>query len=218
MELNRLAASWDALATATSRRGVLAGLSGGVLAAGLFGRDETLAKKRRKRGKNKRKKKKDRPQTRADARCADSNDSALGPALPDARLAQSFTAIRGGSLVRAELDMERGSTLGEYILHLAPLDAFGFPTNQVLADAVVASALIPDDATTVAFTFPQPATVVAGEQYALVLSRPEVGELTWRGRQDDGCTGRAFASDGRTAPFQSADLAFDLIFATFIRS
>lgn len=159
------------------------------------------------------------PQVRADAQCATANGAAVD-APPDGRIAQTFTAIRSGVLVRAELEFVNPSgSQGDYFLHLAPLDAFGFPTNGALAATSDRVAQGPDgEAAVQVFTFAQPATVVAGTPYALVLSRPEVGIVGWRGQLDNGCAGRAFSSGSRTGPFVGVGQNIDLVFTVFVRS
>jgi hypothetical protein len=202
------------LASASSRRGLLGGLAAGLLMA-----DPVGAAAKRKVKRKKRNKKKDRIRTRADALCAESTGSSVALPSPDARVAQTFTAIRSGTLVRVEVEISNSAgTVGDYFLQVAPVDAFGVPTNEVLADAAVASEAVPDGISRVDFPFPQPPKVVAGDRYAVVLSRPEVGPQ-WSGRSGDGCPGgRAFVSDDLTAPFRSLSLSFDFIFTTFVRS
>ncbi len=215
MNADRFTALQRWLELAASRRSLFAGLAAGMLAADPSG---IAAKQKGKKKRKKRNKKKDRPQTRADAQCAGSTGSSVSLS-PDARVAQTFTALRSGTLMRAELELSHSAgTSGDYFLQLAPVDAFGVPTNAVLADAAVASAQVPDGASTVRFPFPQPARLVAGDRYALVLSRPGVGPQ-WDARSDDGCAGgSAFVSADLTASFQALSPTFDFIFATFVRS
>lgn len=208
------------LQSATSRRGLLAGLAASALA---ISPDGITAKKKRKRKKGNKRKNKDRPQDlpqiQPDAQCAGANGAAVD-STPDGRIAQTFTAIGSGALVRAELEFVKPTgSLGDYILQLAPVDGFGFPTNEVLATVSLPSAQVPDGFPTVGmFTFPQPTSVEAGVQYALVLSRPEVGIVGWLGRLDNGCGGRAFSSEDRTGPFVGVGQNVDLVFTTFVVS
>ena len=204
---------------ATPRRTVLAGLAGLAASALAITPDGLAAKKGRKRKKRKhRDGPRDVPQTLEDAQCLQPNNGVAVESEPDGRIAQTFTAIRGGELVRADLLLTLPtSSPDDVVLHLAPLDAFGFPTNQVLAATSLAVAPSPaGDTTTQTFTFQQPAKVVAGTTYALVLSRPELG-VTWEGHSGNACPGRAFKSIDRTAPFTKVGFGADLIFATFIR-
>jgi len=226
MIIDTLTALRHSLSPVPSRRGLLAGLGAAVLAGSSH---ELAAKgKRNGNGKGKRKKRKQRngkndppaaPQARADAQCANPNGGAVD-GTPEGRVAQTFTALQSGELVRAELlFVVPDDSLGDYFLHLAPVDAFGFPSNGVLATASGPGVPDPNNTPTVqTFTFPQPATVVAGTQYALVLSRPEVGIVGWQARLDNGCAGRTFASDTLTSPFVGVGQNVDLIFTTFVRA
>lgn len=216
-----VAAMRRSLTSGFSRRGLLASLIATVTAVNAG--DLAAKRKGKRKGKRKKRNKQDRPQdipqTRADAQCALQDGSGV-PSVPNGRIAQAFTAIQSGDLVRADLELSDSiGLLGDYILHLAPVDAFGFPTNAVLASASLPGEQVPNGVISVAtFTFVQPAKVVAGTQYALVLSRPEVGIEAWVGRNDNACTGRTFTSDGLASPFVGFAQNIDLIFATFVRS
>ena len=205
---------------APPRRSVLLGLAGLAASALAINPDGISAKKGRKHKKRKKRGgPRDVPQTLEDAQCLQPNNGVAVESEPDGRIAQTFTAIRSGELVRADLllTIPTGSP-DDFVLHLAPLDAFGFPTNQVLAATSLAAEPSPTgDATVQMFTFQQPASVVAGTTYALVLSRPEVGVEAWQGHFGNACPGRAFTSIDRTAPFTKVGFAADLIFATFVR-
>ena len=205
---------------AASRRGLLAGLTGvvaGAVAASPQGADGKRKGKRKR--KRKKRNKQDTPQTRTDAQCAAAGGSVQAVfSTPNGRVAQTFFAVRSGTLTRAEIQIENPpGFLGDFALQVAPTDAFGFPTNEVLASTFLPDGQAAEGFSTAVFTFPQPASVTAGVQYALVLSRPEVG-VAWQARRDDGCAGRAFFSDDRTKPFQGAPLEFDLIFTTVVLS
>jgi hypothetical protein len=209
----------DLAHVAPSRRGVFAAIAGGLFASLPFGLGtpgvEAKGKKGRK-GKSKNKKKPRGPQLRADATCP-------GPSEPIlvvgslARLAQTFTAETSGPLVKAELDLEhRAEDSGEYILRLSPVDGAGVPTDEVLAAALVSADGLPGGVSTVTFTFHDPASVEAVVQYALVLVR-FAGKFGWAGRDGDACVGRAFLSDGLSAPFELRTDQ-DFVFTTFVRS
>jgi hypothetical protein len=108
--------------------------------------------------------------------------------------------------------------MGDYILRLGPLDASGIPTNDVLAEASVANAAVPDFESIVNFVFVKPATVGAGTEYALILTRPGGDLLAWDGHINDTCAGSAFVSRDQSAPFLAAPPGIDLIFTTFVSS
>jgi hypothetical protein len=165
--------------------------------------------------------------TRVDATCADgSHENAEGGDGND-RLAQTFTALTTGLLVTAQLPILKGmGSVGDFILRLAPIDGSGIPTNGVLAEATVANADVPGcscqpwEASLVTFRFAAPATVEAGTQYALVLTRSGSDFLGWTGDLGNPCAGRAFRSLDQTAPFAvlAGASGFDFTFMTFVSS
>lgn len=204
----------------TSRRGFIGGLTSGLLAPGLAATRGDAADVKRKRRK-KRKKTSEKPRTRRDATCLALGETgtAFGVAEGDRRFAQTFTALASGPLVRAELLIVRNTdTAGDYILHLGAVDAFGTPTNEVLAWTSVASNGVPDGTSTVSFTFANPFSVRAGTRYALIVTQPGSGFLRWQGHLGDTCPGRAFVSPDQTAPFAAGGNQFDLDFTIFVRS
>ncbi len=204
-----------------SRRGVLAALLSVLLTASSLGpgNDDAEAKKHGKHRKNT-KRRKPKAKTRIDAVCpALEADSGLISTNGNLRLAQTFTALRSGPLARAELHIrENPGVLGDLVLQIGAVDAFGTPTNEVLASTSLANQAIPDGESTVAFAFSKPAVVAAGTQYALILTRPGSDILEWVGQGGDSCAGTEFISDNQTAPFVGVSNALDLIFTTFVKS
>jgi hypothetical protein len=212
-------------------------LSGGSLAAFSFIREiaETDAKNHGGHKKKQKKRKhgqQDQPSppsppspppppsaiTRVDASCVAPTGSVI---LVDgnARIAQTFTALTSGLLVSAHLELEKDAgTAGDYILQLAPVDNFGTPTNDVLARTTVANLTVPTGASTVIFDFASPFAVVAGTQYALVLTRPAAVNNFWHVLTEDPCLGGAFTSPNQTAPFTRNNANADLVFTTFVQS
>jgi hypothetical protein len=211
--------------TFTSRRGLLAAATAGLLAArqlAIGGAEGEAKKKRsRKRKRKNNRKKNDRTTIQTDAICPVGAGVNGGLASTDGnnRFAQTFTALKSGELVRAELLIfQFSSEFGDFILQVGTVDAFGVPTNEVLASTSVAGAGVPSGESTIAFAFARPATVAAGEQYALILTRPGSNGLRWQGHFGDTCGGRAFVSNDQTAPFEPLDVDNDFIFTTFVRS
>jgi hypothetical protein len=220
------------LAAAVSRRGLFRALGSGEFTAAIAGSvTDSAAKKNGKRKKQRRKKKKGgaaapspppaSPVTRIDATCSRGESPLPLDADDGGRLAQTFIPNSTGQLVRAELSIFKAvGTTGDYILHLAPVDAFGIPTNEILAVSSVTNASLPSSGVvTAAFAFANPALVVAGTQYAIVLSRQGPG-LVWVARDGDSCGGQPFSSPDRTAPFVSTPFGslLDCIFTTFVAS
>jgi hypothetical protein len=218
--LNVLRGSFTQVA---SRRGLLAAASGGLLAARqiLAEEDEAAARKRgnkRKRSRDKRRKQQ-QPKTRVDSTCSGPASISFKRENGTARFAQTFTAIASGVLIRAEVDLGKDpGSEGDYILRLSPVDGEGFPTNDVLAETLVANDDVPVAFLTVPFTFADPFPVEAGKVYALVLTRLG-GQLQWDGNLNNPCSGQAFVSEDQTAPFSEASVAdSDFIITNFIRS
>jgi hypothetical protein len=216
MDQHHIATLTCTLSRLPSRRDVLRGMAGtGLGLATLRLSNATEAKN------NHHKKRKKRKHTRVDATCSGTDLSGGGNRDGNFRIAQSFTALASGLFVTAQLPIvkEAGSD-GDYVLRLSPLDA-GFPTNAVLAQTSVANANVPSggpEGAPVTFTFGTPASVVAGTQYALMLTRPGGGLLQWRGDSSNPCTGRSFFSPNQTESFQVLSEGIDLNFVTFVRS
>jgi hypothetical protein len=220
MPAHDIAVALRALAATISRRGLLA--AGALLLAV----DDIEGKQKRKKNRQK-KRRENAPQVPAlppgpvpkvAAVCTGSGESNIGGS-GSIRVAQTFTALASGPLGRVDVLLTKlVGSLGEYILQVGSVDAFGVPTNEVLAATAVANLTVPNGRSTVTFTFGNPATVAAGVQYALVLSRPDSTHLQWQGQEGDVCAGRAFASPSQTAEFIAAGVDFDLVFTAFARS
>jgi hypothetical protein len=223
-----------AFSASVSRRAVIAGLATGILgivplsqshedALGK-GRNRNQNKTRRKRKKHKRQEpgfSSPGPTTRPDASCPRPPDEVVGGNVTDGnvRVAQTFTTLDSGLLVRAELLVRKfPASVGDYFLHLGTVDNFGVPTNEVLAVASAANPTVPDGESIVPFAFVSPFSVLAGTRYALVLTRPSSDDLLWLGRFGDSCPGRSFLSTDQTAPFDGVAAGTDLIFTTFVSS
>lgn len=220
MHVHRFDTQIRSLTSATPRRAMLAGLTGGLISAGLPGLGVDVVEARKKRRKRKKKRKDAKPKTRIDAFCAGlTGNGGMSIGSPDARLAQTFTALRSGQLVRAEVQIsELSDVSGDFLLQIATVDDAGVPTNELLASATVADAKVPDGRSSVAFTFTNPATVEAGKLYALILTRPGAESLLWVGDLGNPCGGQSFDSDSQTAPFEPFVADIDVIYTTFVRS
>jgi hypothetical protein len=176
--------------------------------------------KRRKRRKNRKSKnRKNNPKIRVDATCPTLGSVISSVTDGNFRFAQTFTALASGPLVKAEIlaSKEPGSD-GDFVLRLSPVDASGVPTNEVLAETSVAAANMPDGVSTVTFTFGNPAPVVAGGEYALVLTRPGGTFVAWSGQLGNPCAGQHFFSADQEKPFQPDTSGVDRDFTTFVRS
>ena len=134
------------------------------------------------------------------------------------RMAQTFTATAGGKVIRAELLLEKeAGSLGDYILHLGRVDNFGVPTNEVLAVGIVANPSVPAGISNVTFSFPSPATITAGAQFALVLNRTGKDVIIWHAILNDRCGGQAFTSADQTAPFTTFGVGLDFAYTVSVQ-
>jgi hypothetical protein len=149
-----------------------------------------------------------------DANCPGPETIAF-PSGDDARWAQTFTALTSGSLVRAETEIGKSGPAGDFAMQILATDAAGDPINTVLASTTIPDASVPTGNSRISGVFASPATVVAGEQYAFVITRPGE-EFTVRDRGDNPCPGAEYLSVSQTAPFGGADTCCDLIFAVFV--
>jgi Ca2+-binding RTX toxin-like protein len=126
--------------------------------------------------------------------------------------AQTFTPQLSGSLVQADLDVSKEETEGDYVVEIRATDASGEPTDEVLASATVPDEDVPDGPPSVIISavFADPATVVAGELYAVSATRPGSSELNLGGRDDTACPHTAwFSSDGGSSwTGQDSDMVF----------
>jgi hypothetical protein len=156
---------------------------------------------------------------RADAACPGPGGITLGTAFANARFAQTFTARASGQLVSAQVSITKvANTSGDYVATINTVDANGVPTNTVLATASIPNSEMPAGELQASFAFPTPAAVVAGTQYALVVSRTGPEKLTLRGDGGNRCIGGAFDSPNQTDPLRSSGAAIDFDFTTFVRS
>ena len=128
------------------------------------------------------------------------------------RRAQAFTPSISGTLTRAKIAVLKDGTAGSYVVSLNAVDGGGTPTNTVLATTTVDDSLIPAGFATVDAAFGAPAAVVAGQVYALVITRPGSDSMQMRVRDD--CPGSYFLANDGTAGFRSSGL--DMVFDAFV--
>jgi hypothetical protein len=112
---------------------------------------------------------------------------------PGDRDVQTFTAQRTGSLVRGETEISKPGGAADWVMQIVTTDGSGTPTNNVLASTTIANASVPDGDSRIVGLFASPASVVAGQQLGLLITRP--GEsYTLRDRSDIPCPGQEFFS------------------------
>ena len=150
------------------------------------------------------------------ATCPDGPNPGGFAGVANDRWAQTFTPALSGPLTAAQLVVNESNPAftGDFTVRIATVDA-GVPSNNVLASTVVPESTIPEQETTITAVFASPATVVAGQQYALVLTRP--GDYTVRGRALDPCNGQGYYSADQTAVFSPTG-TIDLLYSVFVSS
>ena len=115
------------------------------------------------------------------------------------RGAQTFTAQHTGALTRAQVEIDKIGNPSDWNLSINSVDGSGTPTNTVLAATTVPDASVPDGVGTLTGDFASPATVTAGQQYALVFARPASDTLRIRYSVVNACSGFAFFSSSQAA-------------------
>lgn len=148
-----------------------------------------------------------------DANCPGPPNTSVDPD-PGDRDVQTFTAQRTGSLVRGETEISKPGGAADWVMQIVTTDGSGTPTNNVLASTTIANASVPDGDSRIVGLFASPASVVAGQQLGLLITRP--GEsYTLRDQSDAPCPGQEFFSVSG-GPFM-AEPIFDFVFAVFVK-
>jgi Ca2+-binding RTX toxin-like protein len=151
-----------------------------------------------------------------DANCPGPPNFVFNMFAGDQRVAQTFTAQRTGSLVRAEIEaIKPGGQGGDWVMQIVAADG-GTPTNSVLASATIADATVPANASRLAAVFAAPASVGAGQQYALLLTRPGAAEFALHDRDDNPCSGQEFFSLSQSGSWTPNSPIYDAVFAVFV--
>jgi len=177
-------------ATGATRRGVVAGLGRGMVAAlslaliGSTGVADADAK-----GK---KQKKHKKHTKPQAATGPGYCALDGPALwvTTGRVAQTFLPPKGGQLTKAAIFLQSNPADFTLTFDIRPVDGAGVPTNTVLASHTVTN--IPTTAFAgpprlVTANFVTPATLTLGQQYALSVTGPGTDQYWVHIRDNDAC-------------------------------
>ena len=132
-------------------------------------------------------------------------------------VAQGFAPSLSGPLTRAEVDITKDvSFTRDYVVEIRTVDGSGLPTDTVLATATVANASVPVGDSLLSASFPNPATVTAGQEYALVVNAGEGFGLQVGYRFDNPCPG-FIAFRETTGPWDDQLFPdFDMVFRVFV--
>jgi hypothetical protein len=146
-----------------------------------------------------------------------------------ARMAQTFTALNSGKVTSAQVHLHQEETpfTTDVTVQIASVDALGVPIENVLATTTIPFCAIPvgQPGELVTASFDSPAAVVAGQQYALVLSTPggSDGLYGWRFKDGDPLPNGQPWADQQDGPFwvNSDDAnagggGRDLVFAIYL--
>jgi hypothetical protein len=127
---------------------------------------------------------------------------------------QGFTPQLGGPLTRAEVDIAKSAATADYVVEIRTVDGLGIPTDTVLATATVANASVPVGDSLISASFSNPATVAAGQEYALVVSpgADPAGGVGYR--IGDPCPGDIAFRE--VADPWSTFVGFDMVFRVFV--
>jgi hypothetical protein len=131
------------------------------------------------------------------------------------RLAQTFTAAHTGTVVRAEVALNKLAPGGDFTMQILDTSG-GIPVNGVLGSGTVPDSSVADGPTTLSGTFSNPAPVTAGHLYALVISRPNDWFIT--DRHGDPCPGQEIFSPDQTSPFEPpmGPVQYDFVYSVFV--
>ena len=236
MDTHRFDVMTRSLTDSSSRRGLLGGLRGSLLALSLtamIGGDAYAKKKHKKNNKDKKKNEKNMPEPTAPL-CAspppppEQAQPLLGGGCQAAsvgatsfgagvRLAQTFVASRGGTLhqIHVAIQKEAGSA-GNYVVQLVPASA-GYPAHagaSVFAASTIDNADVSNGDTTLVANFAG-TSIEAGKSYAVVVTRLDGGILLVHVANGTVCPNSAWFYAFGESSFSTAPNA-DMIVSVFI--
>jgi hypothetical protein len=208
MDSNRFARVTGAIESG-SRRGFVAALAGGSLAA--LGQADTGARKKGRKKKNKKK----GPSLALAYECPGPPED-VGTYLSVSRVAQVFAAARSGTLRRIEFRIENGDTdSGDYVVQLLRVDG-GTPlpgATQLLASIAIPESDVPVGESTLTANFNGP-ELEAGMEYAAAIGRlvspVRLGFFSGTGNV---CAGQTFGHQGATFTEATGQ---DLVVSVFV--
>jgi hypothetical protein len=153
-----------------------------------------------------------------DANCPGPREFTFGTMSGGAsRFAQSFTVGITGEITSAQVEVTKSGTAGDYRLDINEVGAGGVPTNTVLASATIPDAAVPAGDSIITGSFASPPQVNAGQEYALIVTRPASSGLGVGTRTGNDCPGRLFFSMTQTGVFAPLGDTYDLIIAVVVR-
>jgi hypothetical protein len=149
----------------------------------------------------------------ADASCDPAGGGSI-TTVGNNRVAEVFTALHTGPLASIDFTAykDAAGTPADFVVSINTLDLTGVPTDTVLASQTVANPAGGAGTYPLTASFATPATVTAGDSYAVVFSRPGSNFLGLDGGPDT-CPGQTYIA--QPDPF-SAQAGFDVRFFSFV--
>jgi hypothetical protein len=151
-----------------------------------------------------------------DANCPGPQTGSVSGSAPNGRRAQTFIAVHTGTVARAQIVINKTATGGDFQVQILASNGLGPPLNGVLGSATIPDASVPLGLSTVDATFSTPPGVVAGQGYAIVLTRPGGNIWSFGERGENPCEGREFASSTQTGSWAADDPFYDNVFQLFV--
>jgi hypothetical protein len=139
------------------------------------------------------------------------------------RFGQTFTALGSGELVRVQVALyeeDAPGAGGPYEISINTTGGDGLPTDTELASTSIPDAAVAPGHSLADAVFAAPASVIAGQRYAIVITRPTADQLGAGIREGNDCaTGAAYLSFAPSGPFEQfgpdPDMV-DIVFNAFL--
>jgi hypothetical protein len=152
-----------------------------------------------------------------DASCPGPQNNSIGGPGGTTRFAETFTALNSGTLTSAEISVKKQGSAGDWTLEIADLDSTGKP------GAVIAATTVPDASVTnttsyglIRGEFGSPATVNAGQQYALIVGRSASNSLQVGMVEPSTCPGSIYYHAPPFTTYGPFGATYDLVYAVFV--
>jgi hypothetical protein len=137
------------------------------------------------------------------------------------RFAQTFVALNSGLLTSAKIELDGSQDGADFVVEIRAVDESGAPTTTVLATTTVdnvPSTPLGAPSRTITAVFATPATVIAGQTFALSLTAGVFQAFAVDAHDNDPCgDGRLFSDAFADGTFRTVG-NFDMAYATFVRS
>lgn len=192
-------------------------LGGGVaaligLCLGTVTNDADAKRKRKRKRKNKKKRRKET--TTADAKCQGLVEQGFSG---QQAVAQTFVTLRSGELTRADIRLLQNAEGASVILEIRDVDEQNAPNNVLATTTIdnIPATAAEDSPRTIRADFADPANVVSGTRFALVVTGPEGLDFTVDTDPGNPCPDQTFFADF-IGPQGFTPISGALVFETFV--